>query len=110
MIIRPVLLLSLLLLALPPTAHAALEPLARPTELEPAVTFWRRVYTEVTTSEGFVHDDRRLDIVYETVRLSNSSDNARGTSAGDVKRHWGDAFRYQSRVRRSPSSKGTFAE
>ena len=81
MIIRPILLLALLLLATPPIALAAPEPLARPTDLEPAVTFWRRVYTEITTNEGFVHDDTRLDIVYETVRLSTSNDHARRASA-----------------------------
>ena len=84
MIIRSSLLLSLLLLVTPLVAHAAPEPLARPAALEPAVTFWRRVYTEITTSEGFVHDDERLDIVYETVRLSNSNDRARGSSANEA--------------------------
>jgi len=84
MIIRPILLLALLLLATPPIATAAPEPLARPVELEPAVNFWRRVYTEITTNEGFVHDDTRLDIVYETVRLSRSSDRARRASASEA--------------------------
>jgi membrane-bound lytic murein transglycosylase D len=41
----------------------------RPAELEPAVQFWTRVYTEVDTHSGFIHDDLRLDIVYETVRV-----------------------------------------
>ena len=42
----------------------------RPAELEPAVQFWTRVYTEVDTHSGFIHDDLRLDIVYETIRVS----------------------------------------
>jgi membrane-bound lytic murein transglycosylase D len=84
MIIRPLFLLALLLLATPSIATAAPEPLARPVELEPAVNFWRRVYTEITTNEGFVHDDTRLDIVYETVRLSRSSDRARRASASEA--------------------------
>src|SRR5262245_61683534 len=41
----------------------------RPAELEPAVQFWTRVYTEVDTHSGFIHDDLRLDIVYQTVKL-----------------------------------------
>jgi membrane-bound lytic murein transglycosylase D len=41
----------------------------RPPELEPAVQFWTRVYTEVDTHSGFIHDDLRLDIVYQTVKL-----------------------------------------
>ena len=86
MMIRAALLLSLCLIAMPSERASAAEALARPAELEPAVNFWRRVYTEITTNEGFVHDDRRLDIVYETVRLSTSSDRARRASideAGD---------------------------
>src|SRR5512140_2890761 len=84
MIIRATLLLSLLLLAAPPIAVASPDPLARPVALEPAVNFWRRVYTEITTNEGFIHDDERLDIVYETVRLSTSSDKARRASASEA--------------------------
>jgi peptidoglycan lytic transglycosylase D len=42
----------------------------RPAELEPAVHFWTRVYTEVDTHSGFIHDDLRLDIVYETIKVS----------------------------------------
>ena len=77
-------LLFSLLVAVPPVAFASPEPLARPAELEPAVNFWRRVYTEITTNEGFVHDDLRLDIVYETVRLSTSNDKARRASASEA--------------------------
>src|SRR5262245_23953175 len=87
MIYRAALLLSLVgtvLLATPLVSSAQTEALARPPELEPAVEFWRRVYTEVTTNEGFIHDDTRLDIVYETVRLSTSNDKARRISADDA--------------------------
>jgi len=42
----------------------------RPAELEPAVQFWTRVYTEIDTHSGFIHDDLRLDIVYETIKVS----------------------------------------
>ncbi len=99
MIIRSILLsaltflLGLLLLATVPLAAAAPEPLARPAELEPAVTFWRRVYTEITTNEGFIHDDTRLDIVYETVRLSTSNDRARRSSASEAGNRYVRALR-----------------
>ena len=43
----------------------------RPAELEPAVQFWTRVYTEVDTHSGFIHDDLRLDIVYETIKVAD---------------------------------------
>ena len=44
-------------------------PIVRPAALEHDVAFWRRVYTEITTSEGFIHDDERLDIVYGVVEV-----------------------------------------
>ena len=107
MIFRAFLLLLLPLLAVAPvalanveSAHATSEPthansnpapansgpahansLARPASLQPAIDFWRRVYTEITTDEGFIHDDERLDIVYETVRLSSSDNRARRATA-----------------------------
>ncbi len=84
MMIRATLLTFFLLIVTPAGARAEAEPLARPASLEPAVTFWRRVYTEVTTNEGFVHDDLRLDIVYETVRLSNANDRGRTSSASEA--------------------------
>jgi peptidoglycan lytic transglycosylase D len=49
----------------------------RPAELEPAVKFWTRVYTEIDTSEGFIHDDLRLDIVYQTVHTGDLSSRER---------------------------------
>ncbi len=49
-------------------ANAENELFPRPAELEPAVKFWTRVYTEIDTSEGFIHDSLRMDIVFQTVR------------------------------------------
>src|SRR6185436_3169758 len=33
------------------------------------VNFWIRVYTEVTTNEGFLHDERNLTVVYDTLKF-----------------------------------------
>jgi len=41
----------------------------RPAALAPAVAFWTRVYTQIDTGSGFIHDDRRLDVVYQVLRL-----------------------------------------
>ena len=50
---------------------SAAEPgIVRPPELEPDVRFWMRVYSEVSTNEGFIHDQWRLSVVYETVHFS----------------------------------------
>ncbi len=44
-----------------------------PAELEHDVEFWLRVYTEVDTKSGFIHDARNLAAVYETIKLGNNS-------------------------------------
>jgi membrane-bound lytic murein transglycosylase D len=41
----------------------------RPSALEPDIQFWIRVYTEIDTREGFIHDSRDLGIVYEALRF-----------------------------------------
>ena len=38
--------------------------LARPAELEPDILFWTRVYTEVDTRGGLIHDNKYLGVVY----------------------------------------------
>jgi membrane-bound lytic murein transglycosylase D len=40
----------------------------RPAAIEDRVRFWTRVYSEVETNEGYVHDNRDLGIVYDVVR------------------------------------------
>ena len=47
------------------TAKAADFP--RPSSLEPAVRFWTSVYTDITTHQGYLHDDTVLSVVYETL-------------------------------------------
>lgn len=42
----------------------------RPEGLKDDVNFWIRVYTEVTTHGGFLHDERNLAVVYETLKFT----------------------------------------
>jgi len=42
----------------------------RPAGLEPAIQFWIRVYTEVDTQSGFLHDARHLSVVYTSMDLN----------------------------------------
>jgi membrane-bound lytic murein transglycosylase D len=48
---------------------ARAELLPRPPALEPNVRFWLRIFTEVDTHSGLIHDSERLDVVYETLRF-----------------------------------------
>src|ERR1700722_14985123 len=65
----PSVLLLLLLCCCSGVAAADATLLPRPAELEPDVQFWIRVYTEITTDAGFIHDQRNLSVIYETVRF-----------------------------------------
>ena len=53
----------------PAAAADAADPFAHPPELEQDVRFWIRVYTEVTTDQGLLHDDWNLGLVYEVLRF-----------------------------------------
>jgi len=50
-------------------AQAADTTMPRPPELEPDVQFWIRVYTQVDTNGGFIHDADNLAIVYDTLHF-----------------------------------------
>jgi len=41
----------------------------RPPELEPAINFWVKVYTEVDTQSGYLHDSQHLNVIYERLPL-----------------------------------------
>jgi len=43
--------------------------LPRPAAIEQDVRFWVRVYTEVDTRSGFIHDSKDLGVVYRTIRF-----------------------------------------
>jgi len=80
------LLAGLLLAAGAPPAMA--EPFPEPPALARAVDFWTRVYVEVNTREGFIHDTEHLNVVYETVRFRADSSAHRQRLVDERKRHW----------------------
>ena len=59
----------ILALCLATPAWAADTVMARPPELEPDVQFWIRVYTQVDTNGGFIHDADNLAVVYDSVHF-----------------------------------------
>ncbi len=67
--VRLILLLALLL----PGLSLQASNFPRPTALEPAIQFWLKVYTQVSTNQGYVHDDETLSVIYEVVDLPISA-------------------------------------
>jgi membrane-bound lytic murein transglycosylase D len=54
-------------------AAGAADPFVHPPALERDIRFWIRVYTEVTTDGGLLHDDWNLGLVYEVLRFDSAS-------------------------------------
>lgn len=64
-------------------------PLPRPAALKPAVDFWTRVYTEVDTDAGLIHDRDNLAVVYEVIRLDpEGSRRSRVRAVRASKKHY----------------------
>jgi membrane-bound lytic murein transglycosylase D len=79
-------------------SHAAAaddeDPFAHPPGLERDVRFWIRVYTEVTTDGGLVHDDWNLGLVYEALRFDPASSPAqRERSVAEAKTRYAALLR-----------------
>lgn len=55
----------------------------RPAELEPALQFWVKVYTEVDTQSGYLHDARNLSVIYERLPLNRSEIESNRTRIQD---------------------------
>jgi membrane-bound lytic murein transglycosylase D len=68
--IAALLVTALALGAAVPTA-AAEAHITVPPQLQPEVDFWIKVYTEISTGEGFLHDADDLGIVYRTLRFTD---------------------------------------
>lgn len=64
----------------------AAETLPRPPGLEPDIAFWRRIFTEVTTDQALVHDNRYLSIVYEKLDLPADASPAKQRRVSDTAR------------------------
>ena len=45
----------------------------RPAELEPAINFWKKVYTEIDTDHGFLHDSEDLSVIYASLNRNNQA-------------------------------------
>src|ERR1700722_7925086 len=70
------------------------DPFVHPPALERDVRFWIRVYTEVTTDQGLLHDDWNLGLVYEVLRFDPAASPAqRERKVAQAKAHYAELLR-----------------
>ncbi len=75
-------------------AAAAEDPMPRPPQLERDVQFWIRVYTQIDTNSGFLHDQYNLGVVYDTLHFApNSSPSERERVVDAARDRYGAALR-----------------
>ena len=86
----PKILAAALLLCIFGSASAQTEDLfPRPEALERDVNFWVSIFTQYSTNEGVLHDNRNLAIVYEKVPLpENASRRTRQRTSGNRRNHY----------------------
>jgi membrane-bound lytic murein transglycosylase D len=60
-------------------AGAARGDFPQPRALDPDVTFWKRIYSEVGTDGGLIHDTHDLGLVYEVVKFPSRHGTDRHT-------------------------------
>ena len=70
----------LVMLASPMLARG--EAIPRPEGIQQDVNFWIRVYTEVNTNEGFLHDERNLGVDLRHLEVQRRQLIARPTAHG----------------------------
>jgi membrane-bound lytic murein transglycosylase D len=93
-----VLLLLPLIIARAPAADPALP---YPPQLQRDVDFWVRVYTQIDTDSGYLHDQYNLSVVYGTLHFApNSSPRARQRAVNSARDH------YVAELRRIASGQG----
>ena len=68
---------------------AATEPFPEPAALSAEVDFWERIYVDVSSKEGLLHDSRHLAVVYETLDMHGVESRAkRKLLIKNRKGHW----------------------
>src|SRR5580700_8554810 len=77
----------------------------RPPELERDVQFWIRVYSEVDTNGGFLHDQYNLGVVYETLHFApNTSPHERERIVDQARSRYATALRRIAAAKDGPLS------
>ncbi len=79
---------------LAPTAIAADALFPQPAELDRDVAFWKAIFSDYSTDEGALHDNRNLSVVYERLDMpSTVSRRERNRRVGIRRKHYQKVLR-----------------
>src|SRR5437879_5980768 len=80
-------------------------PMPRPPPLERDVQFWIRVYTQIDTNAGFLHDQYNLSVVYDTLSFApNTTPSEREREVDQARERYGAALRRVAEAGEAPLS------
>lgn len=83
----PLLLFLLFALLASATVQSAIrDDFPRPEAFDPDVAFWKRIYTEVGTDGGLLHDNRHLGVVYRVLSFPENADARQRSRVVDAAR------------------------
>jgi membrane-bound lytic murein transglycosylase D len=60
--------------------------------LKKRMNFWKKIYTEISTNEGFLHDEDDLSIVYTKIKFGEISEKSKINKIKEEKKRWGEVF------------------
>src|SRR5882757_2808886 len=80
-------------------------PMPRSPPLERDVQFWIRVYTQIDTNAGFLHDQYNLSVVYDTLRFApNTTPSEREREVDQARERYGAMLRRIAEAGEAPLS------
>src|SRR5881398_3280718 len=80
-------------------------PVSRPPQLERDVQFWIRVYTQIDTNAGFLHDQYNLSVIYDTLHFApNTTPAERERQVDQARERYGAALRRVAEAGEAPLS------
>src|SRR6267154_2698279 len=80
-------------------------PMPRPPQLERDVQFWIRVYTQIDTNAGLLHDQYNLGVVYDTLHFApNTTPAEREREVDQARERYGAMLRRIAEAGEAPLS------
>lgn len=86
-------------------AGAGEEPFPRPAALAPQIAFWTRIYSEIPSDSGLLHDAGHLEVVYEVLEVPRDLPRrTRERHIDRVRKRYRQALLRLARSRKGPLS------